>query len=162
MMTTFGLGVAVTPLEMAALVSAIANGGTLYYVQYPHTKQEIEQFKPRVKRELDIRALLPAVKDGMLAAVELGTGRRANNGPDDPVFGKTGTCTDARSATHLGWFASFNRGGRRSVAVVVLLTGGRPVNGNLAASIAGAVYKTLRQDDYCGQVPLTAALQRLN
>jgi len=28
--------------------------------------------------------------------------------------------------------------------VVVLLTGGQPVNGRLAAGIAGAVYKTLR------------------
>jgi len=121
----------------------------LYYLQYPRTQQEVAHFVPRVKRDLDIRAILPDIKAGMLAAVELGTGRRANDGPEDPVWGKTGTCTDARSATHLGWFASFNRGGRRSIAVVVLLTGGQPVNGTLAASIAGAIYKTLHQDDCC-------------
>src|SRR5688572_5141223 len=37
MMTSFGEGFLVTPLELAALVSAISNGGTLYYLQYPRT-----------------------------------------------------------------------------------------------------------------------------
>src|SRR5689334_22348656 len=37
MMTSFGIGFSVTPLELAALLSAIANDGTLYYLQYPRT-----------------------------------------------------------------------------------------------------------------------------
>ena len=37
LMTAYGEGIQMTPLELAALLSAIANGGTLYYLQYPHT-----------------------------------------------------------------------------------------------------------------------------
>src|SRR6266446_1557543 len=54
MMTSFGDGIALTPLELTALVSAVANGGTLYYLQYPKTQQEAETILPRVKRQLDI------------------------------------------------------------------------------------------------------------
>ena len=39
MMTSFGDGIALTPLELAALVGAVANGGTLYYLQYPKTQR---------------------------------------------------------------------------------------------------------------------------
>src|SRR6516164_8364653 len=48
LMTAFGEGFSVTPLELAALVSAIANGGTLYYLQYPQTPAETENFTPQI------------------------------------------------------------------------------------------------------------------
>ena len=35
MMTSFGEGFSMTPLELTAIVSAVANGGTLYYLQHP-------------------------------------------------------------------------------------------------------------------------------
>ena len=35
MMTSFGDGITLTPLEFAGLLGAVANGGTLYYLQYP-------------------------------------------------------------------------------------------------------------------------------
>ena len=34
-MCSFGEGISMTPLQLGALVSAIANGGTLYYLQHP-------------------------------------------------------------------------------------------------------------------------------
>ena len=40
MMTSFGDGISLTPLELTALISAVANGGTLYYLQYPRTQEE--------------------------------------------------------------------------------------------------------------------------
>jgi len=40
MMTSFGGAITITPLELAAMLSAIANGGTLYYLQYPRTQTE--------------------------------------------------------------------------------------------------------------------------
>jgi penicillin-binding protein 2 len=144
MLTSFGEDISQTPLQLAALMSALANGGTLYYLQYPRTPQEIESFVPRVKRRLEIQNLIPDLKPGMLAAVEYGTARRAQQ--DEPIAGKTGTCTD--SHTHLGWFGSFNDVGKNKLVVVVLLTGGRPAIGPMAAGVAGDVYRNLAQKNY--------------
>ncbi len=59
MMTAYGEGFQVTPLELAGLLSAIANGGTLYYLQYPRTPEEIDHFTPKVKRTLEFSAQRP-------------------------------------------------------------------------------------------------------
>ena len=84
----------------------------------------MDQFVPRVKRQIDVQQWLPVIKPGMMGAVEYGTARRANYNADEPIFGKTGTCTDGRSPTHLGWFGSYNEIGNNKLVVVVLLTGG--------------------------------------
>jgi cell division protein FtsI/penicillin-binding protein 2 len=148
MMTSFGEGIYMTPLELAAIVGAVANGGTLYYLQHPRSLEGIDHFVPRVKRQLDIAQWLPSIKPGMMGAVEYGTARRAGYNPDEPIFGKTGTCTDNRSPTHLGWFGSYNELGDNKLVVVVLLTGGRPVSGPVASGVAGAVYKNLSETNY--------------
>jgi cell division protein FtsI/penicillin-binding protein 2 len=148
MMTSFGEGIQLTALQLASLLSAIANGGTLYHLQYPRTKEEIANFAPRVKRHLDIQDQIPDVKPGMMAAVDHGTARRANYDPNEPILGKTGTCTDRATPTHLGWFGSFNEVGRNKLVVVVLLTGGKPVNGPVAAEVAGSVYRNLSSQQF--------------
>lgn len=167
MMTSFGDGIALTPLELTALVSAVANGGTLYYLQYPRTQDEAQTILPRVKRHLDIEALIPEIKPGMAGAVEYGTARRIGFDPNEPIFGKTGTCTDERSPTHLGWFGSFSETSRGKLAVTVLLTGGHGVSGPAAAGVAGNVYKNLGAVDYVAKIgtepiyprPLSLSLQ---
>ena len=141
MMTSFGEGITLTPLQLASTISAVANGGTLYWLQYPRDQEEIQNFVPRIKRHLPIQDLIPELKPGMLGAVEFGTARRAAYDPNEPIFGKTGTCTDRASPTHLGWFGSFNDVGNKKLVVVVLLTGGRPVSGPVASGIAGQVYR---------------------
>jgi penicillin-binding protein 2 len=149
MMTSFGDGIRLTPLELASLVGAIANGGTMYYLQYPKDQAEVKSFTPRVKRSLDIANLIPEIKPGMMAAVEYGTAKRANFNPDEPVLGKTGTCTDtAQPGVHLGWFGSFNDVGKNKLVVVVLLTGGRGISGPIASGVAGNVYRNLSQQNY--------------
>src|ERR1039457_5659781 len=65
MLTSFGEEIQQTPLQLAALMSAIANGGTLNYLQYPRTQAEVQGFVPRVKRRLDIATVIPMVKPGM-------------------------------------------------------------------------------------------------
>ena len=132
-----------TPLELAALLSAVSNGGTLYYLQYPQSQTELDKFVPRVKRKLEITSTFPRLSpdDG---AVEYGTARRsALYDPEAPVCGKTGTCTGG--TTHLGWFGSFNDYGRYRLVLVVLLTGGRGVSGPTAAQITGNIYRNLQQ-----------------
>ncbi len=146
MMSSFGDGTSLTPLQLAAMLSAFANGGTLYYLQYPRSKDEASALVPRVKRQVDIGQWLPEIKPGMMAAVEYGTARRANFDPAEPVLGKTGTCTDAR--THLGWFGSFNDVDRNRLVVVVLLTGGSGVSGPTAAEVAGNMYKRLSEENF--------------
>jgi cell division protein FtsI/penicillin-binding protein 2 len=158
MMTSFGEGIYMTPLELAAVISTVANGGTLYYLQHPRSKEEIEQFVPRVKRQLDIAQLVPEIRPGMQGAVEYGTARRAGYFATDPIFGKTGTCTDGRSPTHLGWFGSFTETGENKLVVVVLLTGGHSVNGPIASGVAGAVYKNLSTENYFAQAHPTSPL----
>ncbi len=63
-MSSFGEGIQITPLQLASLVSTLANGGTIYYLQYPRSEAEIANFQPRIKRRLDIESLLPDVRDG--------------------------------------------------------------------------------------------------
>jgi penicillin-binding protein 2 len=152
MMTSFGDGIALTPLELTALVSAVANGGTLYYLQYPKTQEDAQQILPRVKRHLDIEPLIPEIKPGMQGAVQYGTARRIGADFMGSIFGKTGTCTDERSPTHLGWFGSFAETSHGKIAVVVLLTGGSGVSGPTAAGVAGNVYKNLEAVDYLANV----------
>ena len=151
MMTSFGEGITLTPLELAALISAVANGGTLYYLQYPESVQAIDTFVPRVKRDLAIAQYIPQIKPGMMGAVEFGTARRAIYDPSAPVCGKTGTCTGG--TTHLGWFGSFNDFGQSRVVVVVLLTGGPGVSGPTAAQISGNIYRRLQQEGYFSRRP---------
>ena len=151
MMTSFGEGIYMTPLELAGLMTMVANGGTLYYLQHPKTTEGVEQFVPRIKRQIDVQQWLPVIKPGMMGAVEYGTARRANYSADEPIFGKTGTCTDGRSPTHLGWFGSYNEIGSNKLVVVVLLTGGHAVNGPVASGVAGAVYRNLSGENYFTQ-----------
>jgi penicillin-binding protein 2 len=166
MMTTFGEGIYMTPLELAGVVSAVANGGTLFYLQHPRSQEEADQMIPRVKRQLDISQWVPEIRPGMAGAVEYGTARRIGFSAADPIFGKTGTCTDNRSPTHLGWFGSYNDLGDRKLVVVVLLTGGHSVSGPVASGVAGAVYKNLSEQNYFAQVasfsPATLVSQQGN
>jgi penicillin-binding protein 2 len=148
MMTSFGDGITLTPLEYAALMGAMANGGTLYYLQYPKSPEEAEDLVPRVKRKLDIEHLVVDVKPGMMGAVEYGTARRVGFNADAPVYGKTGTCTDTRTPTHLGWFGSFTEIGHERIAVVVMLTGGSAVSGGSASGVGGQVYRNLINMNY--------------
>jgi penicillin-binding protein 2 len=154
MLSSFGEEIAQTPLQLAALISAVANGGTLYYLQYPRNPQEVASFVPRIKRRLEIQDEIPAIKPGMRGAVDFGTAHRARQ--EEPIAGKTGTCSENHA--HLGWFGSFTDVGNRKLVVVVLLTGGRPVSGPVAAEIAGDFYRRLDQTKYfASATPLTPA-----
>lgn len=155
MMSSFGSGIQMTPLQLAAMLSAFANGGTLYYLQYPRSDEELRDFVPRVKRFLNIEPWLSEIEPGMMAAVEYGTGRRAGFDPAEPVLGKTGTCTDRR--THLGWFGSYAQIGDKKLVVVVLLTGGSGVSGPVAAQIAGDTYRNLASEGYWNATKFTAS-----
>jgi cell division protein FtsI/penicillin-binding protein 2 len=142
---SFGEGIHITPLQLASIVMTIANGGTMYYLQHPLNQEQARNFVPRIKRHLDIAALTPEVKDGMLAAVQYGTARRAHLA-DVSILGKTGTCS--RDGTRFGLFASYLGLTHPRMVVVVILRGNRSVYGPRAAEIAGDIYKALDHAQY--------------
>jgi penicillin-binding protein 2 len=141
MLTSFGTGIEMTPLQLAAIASAIANGGTLYYLQYPRTPEELADFEPRVRRHLDgLVSYLPGVRDGMAASVLYGTSKLAYN-PGEQIFGKTGTCSDGD--THLRWFQSFTGDQNKAYVIVVLLRGEGSMFGLHAPEVGGKLYQAL-------------------
>ena len=155
-MCSFGQGVSLTPLQLGAYVAALANGGTLYYLQHPTTPQDIAEFLPRVKRTLNIAKYVPEMQDGMAGAVEFGTARRLRaNFHDFPVFGKTGTCSD--NGTRFGWFASYTDSPQGKLVTVFFLEGGRATFGPRAAELTGEFYKNLADRNYFGDKGLQAA-----
>ncbi len=146
-MCSFGEGISMTPLQLGAMVSAIANGGTLYYLQHPTSPEEITTFQPRIKRQLDIAPLIPEISDGMAGAVQYGTARRLGlNFNEEEILGKTGTCSHA--GTRFGWFASYANTSSGRIVVVVFLQGGRPTFGPKAAEIAGLMYRNLYDHNF--------------
>ena len=156
-MCSFGEGVSMTPLQLGAMVSAIANGGTLYYLQHPTTPEEVVSFQPRVKRQLDIAPVIPELSDGMAGAVQYGTARSLRmNFNEEEILGKTGTCSHA--GTRFGWFASYANTSRGRIVVVVFLQGGRPTFGPKAAEIAGLMYRNLYDHNFfIATTPVPAA-----
>lgn len=146
-MCSFGEGVSMTPLQLGALVAAIANGGTLYYLQHPTTPEEALDFHSHVKRTLDIAPILPEIQEGMQAAVQYGTARSLRtNFNAFPVFGKTGTCSD--DGTRFGWFASYADTQYGRIVAVFFLEGGRPTFGPKAAELTGMFYRNLLDNSY--------------
>jgi cell division protein FtsI/penicillin-binding protein 2 len=146
-MCSFGESISMTPLQLGALVSAIANGGTLYYLQHPTTPSEALNFQPRIKRTLDIKPLIPEIQDGMMGAVDYGTARSLRTSfTQFPVLGKTGTCSN--NGTRYGWFASYADTQYGRIVVVFFLEGGRPTFGPKAAELAGHFYRNLWDQQY--------------
>jgi penicillin-binding protein 2 len=116
-------------------------------LQHPTTPEEIADFQPKVKRQLDIAPLIPEISDGMAGAVQYGTARSVRlNFNEEEVLGKTGTCS--RAGTRFGWFASYANTSVGRVVVVVFLQGGRPTFGPKAAEIAGRMYRNLYDHNF--------------
>jgi len=155
-MCSFGEGISMTPLQLGGLVTAIANGGTMYYLQHPTTPDQVANFQPIVKRHLPIGGLIPEISDGMAGAVEYGTARRLlANFSEEEVLGKTGTCS--RAGTRFGWFGSYANTNYGRIVVVVFLEGGRPTFGPKAAELAGHMYRNLYDHNFFVEKPLTPA-----
>ena len=147
-LSSFGEEIAQTPLQFAALLGAIANGGTLYCLQYPRNAHDAASLRPQVKRRLSIEQPISEIIPGLREAVEAGTARAARQA--EPIAGKTGTCSEGR--THLGWFGAFNCVGRKLVVVVLLI--GRHGSGPRAAGIAGDIYRRLSEVNYLIEPPV--------
>jgi penicillin-binding protein 2 len=155
-MCSFGESISMTPLQLGALVSAVANGGTLYYLQHPTSVDQVITFEPRVKRQLDIGPLVPEIAEGMTGAVQYGTARSLRlNFSEEQILGKTGTCS--KDGTRFGWFASYADTQYGHIVTVVFLQGGRPTYGPKAAEISGKFYRALYDHNFFAQRATTVS-----
>lgn len=146
-MCSFGEGINMTPLQLGAMIAAIANGGNLFYLQHPRSAAEVSMFQPRLKRALDIASYLPELTIGLGGAVEYGTAKNLRDSfSEEAVLGKTGTCS--KDGTRFGWFAAYANTRHGRIVTVVFLRGNRVVAGPKAADVAGKVFRNLYDHSY--------------
>src|SRR5437773_3188558 len=139
-MSSHGDDFEVTAIQLAALVSAMSNGGKLLMPHVPRTVEENSHFKTEVRRKISVeneawKRMLP----GMVGAVNYGSGKKAYN-PEQTVAGKTGTCIG--QGAWLGLFTSYAPVVNPRLAVVVI-TRGTDAHGHLPAAVAGNIYRAL-------------------
>lgn len=143
-------GLQVTPLQMAMVVAAVANGGKL---MVPHlmtrvvdpTGSTVETFSPTVYNQVMSPSTAREVAQMMKRVVEEGTGTPAQLGGVD-VAGKTGTASIGLPGSGLTepWFIGFAPVQDPKVAVAVTVA--RTQNGyggTIAAPIARDIIQTL-------------------
>lgn len=139
-MSSHGDDFEVTAVQLATLVSAMANGGKLLTPHVPRTPQEETQFKTKLRRQINIEPdSFQRMVPGMVGAVNYGSGKRAYD-PTQTVAGKTGTCIGQGS--WLGLFTSYAPLVNPKLAVVVI-TRGTDAHGHLPAAVAGQIYRDL-------------------
>ena len=139
-MSSHGDDFKVTAVQLATLVSAMANGGKLITPFVPRTLKDERRSAPKVRRLVEINAdsfehMIP----GMIGSVNYGSGRRAFN-PGEIIAGKTGTCIE--QGVWIGLFTSYAPLNNPSLAVVVI---GRGADGrnHFPVSVAGRIYRDL-------------------
>jgi peptidoglycan glycosyltransferase len=143
-------GLLVTPLQMAMVASAVANGGKL---MVPHLTQRVvdstgrtvETIKPSVYSQVMKPSVAGEITQMMRNVVEEGTGTPAQLGGIS-VAGKTGTASIGSANSNLTepWFIGFAPVENPTVAVAVTVDqtqGG--FGGTVAAPIAKAIIQTL-------------------
>lgn len=142
----------VSPLQMAVVTAAVANGGEVVTPTLAKTalaRSGAVKLRSRVqKTRIDVKPeFLASVRRGMRGAVTHGTST-VTNLPQVKVAGKTGTVENSPSVhnkhgrNHV-WFVSFAPYENPEVTVVVFLEKSHGYGGSLAAPIARKVYEHL-------------------
>jgi len=130
----------VTPLQLAVMTTAIANGGKKIVPQITRNRTELTAFRPQFHRPVSVgQKQLDEMLPGMIGTAEFGT---AHRGVDATlgIAGKTGSCI--YKGTWIGLFTSVAPVENPKYAVAVI-TRGSGERGKYAAAIAGRVYQSL-------------------
>jgi len=139
---------AVTPLQMAEVASAVANGGRL---MKPHFTDRIVDSDGRtveeIKPEEQSRVMKPSTASTVTAmmerVVQSGTGTQAQI-QGIRVAGKTGTAeTQIGKTTNNVWFIAFAPADNPRVAIAVTMEHQIGFGGDVAAPVAKAVMESL-------------------
>ena len=143
--------VQVTPVQVAVMTAAIANGGKIVR---PHVMMKITDAQNRVLADEGpnnvIRALnvseqtLRIIREGMELAVENGTAHRVRGLKELHVSGKTGTGRPGAQHTYTAWFVGFapRENPRLCIAVEIQKTPryGSDVAAPLASEVLAAAF----------------------
>jgi len=128
--------VQVTPLELAVVYAAIANGG---YRVKPHLTTD-GTGAPRPTRIGIDPGALAVVREGLKAVVQEGTARRLSDGSIPLTAGKTGTA-EVLGQRDNSLFAGFAPVNNPQIAIAVVVENGG-FGAESAVPIAHEVYKT--------------------
>ena len=117
-----------TPLQIANMLAAVANGGTIYQPQIllkvtGSPEQPEEFFVPQVVGQLPISSVhLAAIREGLagVTASPDGTAHEAFQGLEVSVAGKTGTAETGTGEPH-AWFAGYAPTDGPQIAVAVIV-----------------------------------------
>lgn len=129
----------VTPLNMAMMVSTIANNGDMIK---PILVKEIlnsedhtlEKYEPEVLSQAIPPEIANNIKDMMVEVVNRGTGKNAKLSSIQ-VAGKTGTAENNKEKAH-SWFVGFAPADNPQVAIAIVLENSGSTGGSLAAPMA--------------------------
>ncbi|MHB1314405.1 MAG: peptidoglycan D,D-transpeptidase FtsI family protein [Christensenellales bacterium] len=133
----------VTPMHMAMITSAIANGGMMMEPKLLKSVvgdgSETNMLEPKAYKRVLQPAQADILQDYMLSCVEDGTGKKAAVEGYD-VCGKTGTAEVSESGgkSPHAWFCGFVKDDDHPIAIVVLIENGGS-GGSVAAPIAAKV-----------------------
>jgi penicillin-binding protein 2 len=155
-MVNFSIGqgdVLMTPMQMAVMYGAIANGGKLFQPTVARaivspTNKVIEEFQPKVTGELPVkRSTLKFLQNSLRAVVTSGTARGAFAGLRTEVSGKTGTGQvfglnlDGSTKDDTSWFASYAPAKKPQFVVVMMVS-----QGGFGASTSGLGVRRIYED----------------
>jgi penicillin-binding protein 2 len=156
---SIGQEVTVTPLQLAVMVAAVANGGTVYYPRLvdrlesgdPLSEEAPSTIRPgQVRSRLETRPeylahIRAAMRDDVLDTEGTGTSARVT---DYSVCGKTGTAEIKGNGVKdkVTWFASFAPFESPRYAVVVMVESGAS-GGRTCGPVARKIYEHLRGRD---------------
>jgi penicillin-binding protein 2 len=123
----------VTPLQMAMVYAAIANGGKLYQPQVAKgivsaSGEVVEQFEPILKGQVDVpKSAIKFLKRSLPGVTTDGSGETPFAGfplGQIPVASKTGSAQVTGDKASTSWFASYAPANKPRYAVVMMVTEG--------------------------------------
>ena len=136
-----------TPLQMAQIYAALANGGTLWKPSVGRavitpSGDLVEEFKPQKVGKLPLtKKTLSFLQKSLRAVVTSGTAKWRFDGMPIPVSGKTGTGEvygknlDGSSKDTTSWFASYAPSNAPQYAVVMMVSQGGTGSGTSGPSV---------------------------
>jgi beta-lactamase class D len=130
---------AVTPIQVAGLIAAIANGGFFYQPYIPAPGSTADDTQPVLRGRVELSRALEIIREGLRESADYGTSIASSAGLE-AVAGKTGTASQQQGGKTDAWFAGYFPADRPEIALVVFIRSG--IGAADAAPVAAQVLKS--------------------